>query len=305
MKRPRRTIDSRVISTVGDERPKRDTAAQRFKHTATLLICTFCVYGGSAFMSVRPNGDAVADVAAVTAWQTALERQQALIADNRVAIDAATTVLRGRMADIQTRLVALDAATSALLRAVDVDPEALAADAAASVPEAGAGLTASGSDLASQLEAATSELARRERQLLVLSSLVDRYDAIPRGRPVAEGWISSLYGERTDPLTGEPAYHRGVDIAARAGVPVVAVADGLVTWSGPRSGYGQTVEVTHGNELVTRYAHNSENLAEVGDIVRRGEVIARLGASGRATGPNLHFEVLHARRQVDPSDYME
>jgi murein DD-endopeptidase MepM/ murein hydrolase activator NlpD len=91
-----------------------------------------------------------------------------------------------------------------------------------------------------------------------------------------------------------------VDFAGRLGSDVIAVASGVVTWAGDRYDYGQMVEVNHGNGYATRYAHNSENLVSVGDTVKRGDVIAKMGETGRATGPNLHFEVLRDGRKVDP-----
>jgi len=125
-----------------------------------------------------------------------------------------------------------------------------------------------------------------------------------RGSPVTAGYVSSQFGSRTDPFTGRLAFHKGVDFAGRAGADVVAVASGVVIWSGPRFGYGDMVEVNHGNGYVTRYAHNADNLVAVGDTVRRGQVIARMGDSGRATGPNLHFEVLLNDKVVDPLTYI-
>jgi murein DD-endopeptidase MepM/ murein hydrolase activator NlpD len=147
-------------------------------------------------------------------------------------------------------------------------------------------------------------LDRQERQLTVLANLlVDRKlseDARPRGRPVKVGYVSSYFGRRTDPFTGQPRFHRGIDFAAKTGAEIVAVATGVVTWTGYRHGYGQMVEVTHGNGYVTRYAHNARNLVAVGDHVEQGDTIALMGATGRATGSNLHFEVWQNGRPVDP-----
>ena len=97
---------------------------------------------------------------------------------------------------------------------------------------------------------------------------------------------------------------RGIDFAGRDGSDVLAVASGVVSWSGHRSGYGTMVEVSHGDGLSTRYAHNQENLVEVGDLVRRGEVIALMGSTGRSTGPHVHFEVFKHGRAVDPATYV-
>jgi septal ring factor EnvC (AmiA/AmiB activator) len=152
------------------------------------------------------------------------------------------------------------------------------------------------------------QLSNRETQLDVLESILINQNLknriYPQGRPVNSGWISSYYGKRTDPFTGKVANHSGIDFAGKIGAEIVAVADGVVTWSADRYGYGIMVEITHGIGYSTRYAHNSENLVSVGDEVKKGQIIALMGETGRATGPNLHFEVLHNGFQVDPAKFI-
>ena len=126
----------------------------------------------------------------------------------------------------------------------------------------------------------------------------------PTGRPVQNGYISSGYGVRMDPFTGEEGIHKGVDFAAPAGTAVLAVAAGVVTWAGPREGYGNLVEIEHGNGYSTRYAHNSAVLVKVGDEVQRGQAIARVGSTGRSTGPHVHFEVLRGGVQINPMSFV-
>ena len=126
----------------------------------------------------------------------------------------------------------------------------------------------------------------------------------PTGRPVREGYISSYFGERMDPFNGEQAMHKGVDFATDAGADVLAVASGIVTWSGPREGYGYLIEINHGNGYTTRYAHNAETLVAVGDTVQRGQAVAVVGSTGRSTGPHVHFEVLRDGTQIDPMVYV-
>lgn len=151
-------------------------------------------------------------------------------------------------------------------------------------------------------------LDRQQRQLNLLASLlVDRKlteDAQPRGRPVKAGYVSSFFGRRSDPFTGQPRFHRGMDFAAKTGAEIVSVATGVVTWTGYRKGYGNMVEVSHGNGYVTRYAHNARNLVAVGDHVEQGDTIALMGATGRATGSHLHFEVWQNGRPVDPGRFI-
>src|SRR5690606_13610451 len=96
----------------------------------------------------------------------------------------------------------------------------------------------------------------------------------------------------------------GVDFAGKLGSDVISVAAGVVTWSGDRNGYGNLVEVNHGGGFSTRYAHNQENLVKVGDVVKKGQVVAKMGTSGRSTGPHVHFEVYKNGRAVDPSSYI-
>lgn len=151
-------------------------------------------------------------------------------------------------------------------------------------------------------------LADRERQMEMLESLLAsrklKRQGFLSGLPARQGYLSSRYGWRADPITGERAMHIGVDIAGKPGTEVLAAASGVVTWTGRDAGYGNLVEISHGDDLVTRYAHNKENLVEPGDIVRKGETIALMGSSGRATGAHVHFEVYKNGRSVDPSSYI-
>jgi murein DD-endopeptidase MepM/ murein hydrolase activator NlpD len=121
---------------------------------------------------------------------------------------------------------------------------------------------------------------------------------------VQGGWISSGFGTRMDPFTGHKGVHEGVDIAARFGSPVFAMAEGVVTLANDKGGYGFTVEVTHESGLVTRYGHLSEIVAKQGDKVTRGQVIAKVGSTGRSTGPHLHFEVLRQNHPTNPAAYL-
>ncbi|SFW42861.1 MULTISPECIES: M23 family metallopeptidase [Luteibacter] len=125
----------------------------------------------------------------------------------------------------------------------------------------------------------------------------------PTGMPV-NGYISSYFGGRPDPFSGHAARHTGIDIAAPKGTPVTAVAEGMVTFAGQRSGYGDVVEIDHGNGYMTRYAHNSAILARPGQRVRVGDVIAKAGSTGRSTGSHVHFEVWYHDRVVNPLAYV-
>ncbi len=148
----------------------------------------------------------------------------------------------------------------------------------------------------------------RQKELSALASLIEggqfvkeRYLA---GKPIISGWLSSNYGLRTDPFHGKQAFHHGLDFAGKEGADVISVASGVVVWSGNRYGFGTMVEIDHANGYVTRYAHNKKNLVQVGDVVKKGQVIAFMGSTGRSTGPHVHFEVLKEGRHVDPKRYI-
>ena len=116
--------------------------------------------------------------------------------------------------------------------------------------------------------------------------------------------MSSGYGLRTDPFTGKKEYHKGIDFAHRDGTRIMSVGAGVVTWSGPRHGYGNLVEIDHGNGYKTRYAHNRKCLVKVGEFVKKSQQISTMGSTGRSTGPHVHFEVLQNGKTVNPSQFL-
>ena len=124
------------------------------------------------------------------------------------------------------------------------------------------------------------------------------------GRPITKGWASSFYGTRTDPFNGKPAWHGGIDFAGKEGADVIATGTGVVTWAAKRSNYGQFIEISHGDDIITRYAHNSEILVSVGDVVSKGQVIAKMGSEGRSTGPHVHYEILKNGKTLNPEKFV-
>ena len=152
------------------------------------------------------------------------------------------------------------------------------------------------------------EINAREAQLGILEKILTdknlKTEQTIAGKPIRRGWMSSDYGMRTDPFHGKKQWHAGVDFAGRKGDDILAVGSGIVTWSGEKSGYGLMVEISHNDGFVTRYAHNDKNIVELGSIVKKGQVVAKMGSSGRSTGPHVHFEVHKNGRTVDPSSYI-
>jgi murein DD-endopeptidase MepM/ murein hydrolase activator NlpD len=217
-----------------------------------------------------------------------------------------------RVGEINAHIIRLDALGKRLTQMANINSREFDFDAMPSVggPEdAEPGVSAEVPDLTAMLDAAEGKLESRSNQLLALENIIlsrSLNEAIrPEGRPVAEGHISSYFGERQDPFDGTEAWHRGVDFAGALGSQVLSVAAGVVTKSEPHTGYGNLIEINHGNGFMTRYAHNSRSLVRVGDMVVRGQPIALMGSTGRSTGPHVHFEVLRNGQQINPLSFVD
>jgi len=238
-------------------------------------------------------------------WSAELVRQKAQIEDVRRALQEKVNALAMRVGQMNANVIRLDALGKRLTRMAKLDdgefnfgtPPALGGETLDGQPAQIPSLTAMVDDLQTQLSS-------REQQLGVLENLILTRElnkqVYPEGRPVQEGWISSYFGRRSDPFTGFSAVHKGVDFAGPEGTVVSSVAAGLVTFAGERAGFGQMVEINHGNGLATRYCHNEKLLVKQGDMVRKGQDVSLMGSTGHSTGPHLHFEVLKNGSQVDP-----
>jgi murein DD-endopeptidase MepM/ murein hydrolase activator NlpD len=141
-------------------------------------------------------------------------------------------------------------------------------------------------------------------ETLLLQNQLSR-KLLPSIPPVHTGYYSSNFGWRIDPFTGANAMHEGVDFVADAGTPIYASAGGVVDYAGLDASYGNMVEIDHGNDIVTRYAHASKVLVKVGQVVRRGQEIAEVGSTGRSTGNHLHFEVRYKGIAQNPVRFLQ
>ncbi|MFT6529180.1 MAG: murein DD-endopeptidase MepM/ murein hydrolase activator NlpD [Psychrosphaera sp.] len=169
-------------------------------------------------------------------------------------------------------------------------------------------VTANAENLFSEMDEMLVKLDGQERKMAVLESILMNThieeEIFISGRPIQSGWLSSYFGVRKDPFTGMPATHKGLDFAGEDGAGVIATGSGVVTWADSRFGYGNLVEVDHGDGIITRYGHNKELLVNVGDIVTKGQKIGLMGSTGRSTGPHVHYEVLKGGKQIDPLPYV-
>ncbi|NQY36937.1 MAG: M23 family metallopeptidase [Alteromonadaceae bacterium] len=159
-----------------------------------------------------------------------------------------------------------------------------------------------------EISALEKQLSYEEKQLKMLESLTLGHHientSYLSGRPISKGWLSSYFGIRKDPFNGKPAMHKGVDFAGKENADIIATASGVVSWSGERYGYGHLIEINHGDGFKTRYGHNKKLLVTVGDVVDKGQVIARMGSTGRSTGPHVHYEILRNNAQINPIKYV-
>ena len=160
-----------------------------------------------------------------------------------------------------------------------------------------------------QLSSLSVLLNDRNDKLLALETLLmqDRLDKklLPSVAPISVGWYSSNFGWRIDPFTGQNAMHEGVDYMVPEGTPIWAAAGGIVVYSGSHPQYGNMTEIDHGNDIITRYAHASSLLTKVGQVVRRGQEIAKVGSTGRSTGNHLHFEVRYKGIAQNPLKFLK
>jgi murein DD-endopeptidase MepM/ murein hydrolase activator NlpD len=279
-------------------------------HPLTLVICALVVLGtvGTAFaigMQLGAHGGSAPTDP--KGWRGVLAEQKTEIVEMRARVQDRVDAIARRLGQLDAHIIRIDALGKHLTTMANVDRRQFNFDDEPTVtpPAIGSGPTGSQMpDLSSQLIQLEQRVDLRDAQLSALENVIvgrKISDSVrPAGRPVGEGAISSYFGERSDPFTGEEGFHKGLDFAGTEGEPVVAVAAGIVTWAGERSGYGTLVEINHGNGYITRYAHNESTLVAVGQSVSRGEQIALMGSTGHSTGPHVHFEVLHNGTQIDP-----
>ncbi len=256
----------------------------------------------------RHNG--LVDVSLVQQQQKELQIQRVAIQSARRNAEIHLNALAQRLGHLQAQVLRLNALGGRLttMAGLDANEFDFSVQPAMGGP-AGPVATHNASLVLSSLSSLDQQVANQTEQLNALETLlIDRQlqkAVTPSGWPVNGGWVSSHFGMRADPFTGARSVHKGVDIASPLGSIIKAMGDGVITFTGAKRGYGKLVQINHGQGYVTRYAHILESLVKVGDRVVKGQSIAKVGTSGRSTGPHLHFEVMRDRRQVDPIGYLK
>ena len=217
-----------------------------------------------------------------------------------------------RMGQMQAHLLRLDSVGARLAELSGIKPQEFLFN---EIPGQGGALSTlpaqdiSLSEFSNQIQELSRALDDRSDKLGALESLLmeDRLKKkmVPSVMPIDAKWYSSGFGFRIDPFSGRRVFHEGVDFMAEVGTPVVAAAGGVVVYSDRHPEYGNMIDVDHGNDFVTRYAHASKRLVKVGQVVVRGQKIAEVGSTGRSTGPHLHFEVRHRGLPQNPSRFLK
>ena len=295
---------------------KRDGKARQFNLAkpvtlGAVLAVTAVVVGGAFTLGLQLGKGVHHDLALAETNRFAalLVQQKQEIAGLKQQLQLRIDAMAMRIGEVNAHVIRLDALGKRLTEMADIDSREFDfdRDPPSGGPE-GEGVSAQIPDLSQMLAQLERRADLRESQLAALENVILtrelKEEIHPEGRPVSTGYISSYFGERADPFDGLEKFHKGVDFAGNLGADVVAVAAGVVTWSGERSGYGKLIEINHGDGYSTRYAHNERTLVSVGQTVKRGESIALMGSTGHSTGPHVHFEVLHNGRQVDPLSFV-
>lgn len=273
-----------------------------------MLPATFLYSGyklGIQYMQANPDDLTIA-------MQIEMDGQRLKIDEVTKNAEENMNALALRLGKLQAHVIRLDALGSRLTSMAKLDGGEFnfSQSPAQGGPVAASELSAEMQvpDFMTSLKNLSQQLDDRNQQLSVLETLMMnrnlQAEVMPAGRPITRGWLSSYFGIRTDPFNGRRVHHKGVDFAGKMGSDVVSVAAGVVTYSAKRSGYGNLVEINHGNGYSTRYGHSSELLVQVGDTVKKGQKVAKMGTSGRSTGPHVHFEVLLNGRAVNPKKYI-
>jgi len=294
----------------GESRNIKLTSAAKHLVLGLLFALPMAMGAAGYWLAERLSGDMALAPDAAKAWERDLVEQREELQELRHSAEQEMSALTVRLAELQSRVLRLDAVGERL-----VDTAGLHSDEFdfGSVPSVGGPIAETESvyqvpEIYQAIQELADRIDSREQQLEVLDDLFAAQklseDSFVAGRPITKGWMSSRYGHRADPFTGRSAWHAGVDFAGKDGSEIVSVAAGVVTYAGPRYGYGNLVEVNHGNGYKTRYAHCKEIKVSVGDVVRKADLIALMGSTGRSTGPHVHFEVYKNGRTVDPSAYI-
>ncbi len=304
----KRTSASTLITS-----PERSSGLRRIAGSRGALWGTAFVFCCGLMFFLGRSSAGIPDelLGEIQAMRLEIRTQQGKVDYLRRDNEQSVNALAARLAELQAASTRLDALGQRLAHMGQLTLDEFDFDQPAPVGGPGdlASIGSAGeNELGFTIAALGEKLRRQSSQLDALQFLmVNRQlenDLTPTGWPVRKGWISSRFGERSDPFTGEREKHSGLDFAGTRGADVLSVASGVVIWAANRTGYGKTVEIDHGNGYKTRYAHSDDLIVKAGDHVKAGQVIALMGSTGRSSAPHVHFEVLKDGARINPARFV-
>lgn len=261
-----------------------------------------------ALLGVGFLAGGAAGLAGTVGLRMQLGNQQAQLASARRDSQREINALAARLGELQAEANRLNALGERLTRIGQLQDGEFNFDKPVGVGGAGPVRDIAAPELREGLDTLNRQFVDSGEQLSVLESMLFNrqldMNSVPSREPIANSYITSTFGRRADPIQGGSQFHKGIDFEADVGDPVLAVADGVVSYSGVRSGYGNVIEIDHGNGYVTRYAHNSRLERRVGELIRAGQEIAKAGSTGRSTGAHVHFEVWEKGQYVNPRKFL-
>jgi murein DD-endopeptidase MepM/ murein hydrolase activator NlpD len=275
------------------------------------LIFVLLVISILSLVSSRSTHSPEENIARIQYAKTGLEQQANEVTLLKTTTEQRMTGIMLKLADMQSQIQRLDALGSRLVEQANLNPAEFSfnqmpsmggpADSTPVYIQAQDQLLTTMAGMLDTIQNKVQELTALES--IMLSHHINQESRL-EGKPIASGWLSSYYGIRKDPFSGQPAMHKGLDFAGKEGEPVLATGAGIITWSSSRYGYGELVEIDHGGGLVTRYGHNKKINVKIGDVVTKGQNIAVMGNTGRSTGAHVHYEVIHKGKRQDPLPYV-
>jgi hypothetical protein len=275
------------------------------------LLLALLAISGFFLVSSRSTHSPEENIARIQYAKTGFIQQAEEVTLLKTSTEQRMTGVMLKLADMQSQIQRLDALGSRLVERAKLNPDEFSFN---QMPNMGGPMDSSPIDiqvkdeLLSRMTGMLKKIQNKAQELTVLESIMLSHhieqESRLEGKPISTGWLSSYYGIRKDPFNGLPSMHKGLDFAGKEGEPVLATGAGIITWSGSRYGYGNLVEIDHGDGLVTRYGHNRKVNVKIGDVVTKGQAIAELGNTGRSTGAHVHYEVIHKGMQQDPLPYV-
>lgn len=275
------------------------------------LTTSFVLLCGLLLVSSRSTNQIEDSQARIEFAQSGFIQQQQEVTELRTSTQQQLAGIMLKLADVQSEIHRVNALGARLVDQAGLNQDEFSFGEMPAVggPSSESEITINGTnEIIDAIDIALDTLDSKTQQLVALESIMMNHhikeQVALEGRPIESGWLSSYYGVRKDPFSGLPTMHKGLDFAGKEGESVISTGAGLVTWSGDRYGYGQLVEIDHGDGIVTRYGHNKALNVKIGDVVTKGQQIAVMGSTGRSTGAHVHYEVLKHGKQQDPLPFV-